>query len=84
MAVTSGFWWRKAEQWHRLSELEPEQSAARVFFIHSRGISGIAIANRLAAFGEMQVVHHEETLDAIISGEVAACEFKVAPRATPL
>ena len=71
MAVTSGFWWRKAEQWHRLSELEPEQSAARVFFIHSRD-SWIAIANRLAAFGEMQVVHHEETWDAIISGEVAA------------
>ena len=71
MSITSEFCWRKAEQCQRLSELEPAQSAAREFFIHSRD-SWIAIANRLTVLGEMKAVHHEEAWDAIISGQVAA------------
>ncbi len=71
MPMTHEFCWRKAEQCHRLSELEPAQSAAWAFFIHSRD-SWIAIANRLTVLGETQVATHEEAWDAIIFGQAAA------------
>lgn len=71
MPMTSEFCWRKAEECQRLAELQPTQSAAQVFFIHSRD-SWIAIANRLTVLGETQVATHEEAWDAIIFRQIAA------------
>jgi hypothetical protein len=71
MPMTSEFCWRKATECQRLAELEPAQSAAQAFFIHSRD-SWIAIANRLTVLGETQVATHEEAWDAIIFRRVAA------------
>jgi hypothetical protein len=71
MPVTYQFCWRKATECQRLADLEPAQSAARAFFIHSRD-SWIVIANRLTVLGETQVATHEEAWDAIIFGQVAA------------
>jgi hypothetical protein len=71
MPITYEFCWRKAEECHRLSELESPPSAARAFFIHSRD-SWIIIANRLTVLGETQVATHEEAWDAIIFRQIAA------------
>lgn len=67
MPITCETCWRKAEECHRLSELEADQSAARTFFIHSRD-SWIALANRLTVLGETQAVDPEEAWDAILCG----------------
>jgi hypothetical protein len=70
MPVTYQFCWRKATECQRLADLEPAQSAARAFFIHSRD-SWIVLANRLTVLGETHVATHEEAWDAIIFGQVA-------------
>jgi hypothetical protein len=65
MPMTNEVCWHKAAECQLLAKLEPERSATRAFFIHSRD-SWSAIANRLTVLGETQVATHEEVWDAII------------------